>query len=160
MYTLFQHRLTAWHFALGFALAGLILVFIGAALLVFPYKAVANPETQSELLYDLLGSVDYQTNGQFNNVNDDRIQRRVKWLINSHRLDGKHGAAYIRNLNSKQIVWTASSDALSFDTSLASRVYDLQFIHVNHYQLAIQNFWVRFNSKREEFQMVVALPSF
>ena len=159
MESVWQRHAAARQFALGFALIGLMLTLIGAVLLAFPLKVTASQTVQGKLLYDLLGHLDYQRNGQFSAVNDERMQRRLKRLLVENHLDGINGFAYIRHLNSRTIVWGAKAPALDDRAPFSANGYELQFVHAARYQLAVQNFWVRHNQQREEYQMVVALPT-
>ena len=160
MDSLLQRHVAARQFALGFALIGLMLTFVGAALLVFPYKVTANQELQSELLYDLLGNLDYRGDDKFVAVDDPRMQRRLQRLLADNHLDGLSGSAYIRNRNSHSIVWSGATAAMPLDTSNTQNTYKMQFVYADHHQVAVQNFWIRRNNHlREEYQMVVALPT-
>ncbi len=78
---LWGHHALARHFAVGIALAGLMLTFLAATLLVFPYKATANPEVQGELLYDLLGHLEYDGKGHFGAIDDPVMQQKLAALI-------------------------------------------------------------------------------
>ncbi|MEN9503747.1 MAG: hypothetical protein RI964_3032 [Pseudomonadota bacterium] len=155
-----QRHVAARQFALGFALIGLMLTFVGAALLVFPYKATANQELQSELLYDLLGHLDYRGDDKFVAVDDSRMQRRLQHLLADNHLDGLSGSAYIRNRNNHSIVWRSAKSATPLDTDDVKNTYNMQFVYADHRQVAVQNFWIsKSNHLREEYQMVVALPA-
>ncbi|SEA10776.1 MAG: hypothetical protein QJT81_08305 [Candidatus Thiothrix putei] len=153
-----QHR-TARHFALGIALTGLALTFLAATLLVFPYKLAANAEVQGELLYDLLGSVEYRTDGRFSAIDDPVVQQQLNALIAQKRLNGNEGAAYILNVQSNEVVWQAAATPLLFEGIVVDDVYTMQFIQTATHQLAVQNFWLKdAGNARLEFRMVVALP--
>lgn len=144
-------------FAASVAFAGLVLVFVGAALLTFPFKATANPETQAEVLYDVLGHLERQDDGHFRAITPD-IGRQLDVILAENRLDGRHGSAYIVERANGNVVWSASGFPLAFDTTAADDHYAMQFINMGGYRLAVQNFWMRDAAgERFEFRMVVAL---
>jgi hypothetical protein len=159
-----QRRLTvkphiARHFALGIALTGLMLTFLAATLLVFPYKLAANPEVQGELLYDVLGNLEYGADGYFDSVDDPVMQKKLAELLIDNRLNGHDGMAYIVNLGNGATAWSASSTSTRVDESGVNDSYVMQFTHIATHQLAVQNFWLKdAGNARLEFRMVVALP--
>jgi hypothetical protein len=146
------------HFALGIALTGLMLTFLAATLLVFPYKVAANPEVQGELLYDLLGHLEYGTDGRFGRIDSPVMQQKLESLVTENRLNGREGSAYILNLGTGETVWSASATPHQFDAIDVGNVYTMQFTQAESHQLAVQNFWLSHNNVRLEFRMVVALP--
>ncbi|MGB3918117.1 MAG: hypothetical protein WBL07_11845 [Thiothrix litoralis] len=149
----------ARQFALGIALMGLTLTFLAATLLVFPYKLAANPEVQGELLYDLLGSLEYSANGRFEVIDDPIMRHKLAGLLMNNRLNGREGVAYILNLGNGKIVWSAAATSLRVDGLGVNDSYLMQFTHTPTHQLAVQNFWLKDVGKvRLEFRMVVALP--
>jgi hypothetical protein len=149
----------ARHFALGVALTGLMLTFLAAVLLVFPYKLAANPEVQSELLYDLLGNLEYGVNGHFAAVDDPVMRQELEALVTENRLNGREGSAYILNLGNGAIVWSSAATSLRFEKVVVNSDYAMQFIQTEGHQLAVQNFWLNdAGHARLEFRMVVALP--
>ena len=150
----------ARHFALGIALTGLMLTLLAATLLVFPYKLAANPEVQGELLYDVLGNLEYSANGRFEPIDDPVLRQRLADLVVENRLNGRGGMAYIVNLRDGVTVWSAAM-AMSFgvDMPKVRDGYTMQFLQTATHQLAVQNFWLKdAGNARLEFRMVVALP--
>lgn len=159
---LLAHHAIARQFALGIALAGLMLAFMAASLLVFPYKATANPDVQGELLYDLLGHLQYGSNDRFAAVDDPAMQQRLDMMLMQNRLNTPTAAAYIVNLATGERVWSASASPLRFDAidTVPDSGYAMQFIDADDHQLAVQNFWIKdAGGIRHEFRMVLALPT-
>lgn len=147
------------HFALGIALTGLMLTFLAAALLVFPYKLAANPEVSGELLYDLLGNLEYHDAGHFSPVDDPVMQQNLKTLITQKRLNGREGVAYILNVAEGTLAWQSAPLRLVLGGVAADDTYTMQFKQTATHQLAVQNFWLKTaGNTRLEFRMVVALP--
>lgn len=145
-------------FAAGVALAGLMLVFLGASLLVFPFKVTADPKMQGEVLYNILGHLELQADGRFAAVDDPLMRAQLKQIIKGNHLDGREGSAYIVEQGGGKVVWSASGFPLAFDTSSAENHYEMQLQDNGGYHLAIQNFWMKnANGERLEFRMVVAL---
>jgi hypothetical protein len=152
------YRPLAQQFALGIALAGLVLVFVGALLLVFPPPAVANSGLQGEILYDLLGCLEYKDSGHFEQTDDLSMQVKLKRLAAEYHLNGREGSAYIQNLASHAVVWSVPGLPLVFNSQSASDSYEMQYLSSGDYRLFVQNFWVAEQAgRREEFRMVVAL---
>jgi hypothetical protein len=149
------HRPFAQQLASGIALAGLV----GALLLVFPPKAVANTGLQGDVLYDLLGCLEYRNGGRFEQIDDPSLQAKLGRLVAEYHLDGREGSAYIQNLASHAIVWGVPALPLVFDNRGVSDTYEMQYLLSGDYRLFVQNFWVGNQAgKREAFRMVVALP--
>lgn len=156
---LLAHDAVARKFALGIALTGLMLAFMAASMLVFPYKATANPEIQGELLYDLLGHLEYDDHGRFAPVDDPYMQQRLQTLMLESRLNILPASAYIINQATGQMVWSVNANSPRFDSVDVALGYAMQFITTPGHQLAVQNFWLRDDADaRIEFRMVVALP--
>lgn len=152
-------RNIARHFALGVALTGLMLTFLAAALLVFPYKLAANPEVQGELLYDLLGSLEYRDDGRFSPVDDPVMRQHLKTLVTQKRLNGREGGAYILNVRNGRVVWQSAPLRAELGVVAVGDTYTMQFKQTTMHQLAVQNFWLKAaGNTRLEFRMVVALP--
>lgn len=147
----------AQRFAAGIALAGLMLTFVGASLLVFPYKVTASPASQADLLYDLLGHLDYTQDRGFHAVDDAAMQGVLLRMIEKNNLDGREGSAYIIDLGSGKVLWSASGFPLDFELSDLSSGYEIQYHHNGGYHLTVQNFWQRVGLQRQELRMVVAL---
>lgn len=149
----------ARRFALGVALMGLMLTCLAAALLVFPYKLAANPEVQGELLYDVLGQLEYVDNGRFEVIDDPAMRQKLAALLASNHLNRREGSAYILNLGSGETVWSAAPTPLHFGGLAVNSRYVMQFTHTATHQLAVQNFWLTDSGNaRQEFRMIVALP--
>jgi len=152
-------RNIARHFALGIALTGLMLTFLAAVLLVFPYKLAANPEVQGELLYDLLGSLEYQDDGRFSPIDDPVMRQNLKTLTTQKRLNGREGVAYILNVRNGMVVWQSAPVRSELGAVAVDDTYTMQFKQTPTHQLAVQNFWLKAaGNTRVEFRMVVALP--
>jgi hypothetical protein len=152
-------RNIARHFALGVALTGLLLTFLAAVLLVFPYKLAANPEVQGELLYDLLGSLEYRDDGRFSPIDDPAMQHNLKTLTTQKRLNGREGVAYILNARNGVVVWQSAPVRAELGAVAVDDTYTMQFKQTPTHQLAVQNFWLKAaGNTRLEFRMVVALP--
>jgi hypothetical protein len=151
-------RPIARHFALGIALTGLMLTLLAATLLVFPYKLAANPEVQSELLYDVLGNLEYSADGRFGAIDDPFMRQRLANLVIENRLNGRGGVAYIVNLNNGEIMWHSAAMPNGFVVPEVDNAYTMQFLQTASHQLAVQNFWLKnAGNARIEFRMVVAL---
>lgn len=157
---LLARHVIARRFALGIALTGLMLAFLAASSLVFPYKAAANPEVQGELLYDLLGHLNYDGNGRFGPIDDDlSMQRELYKLIAENHLNAPVASAYILNVNTGDVAWSAAANPQRYDSVKVAPGYDMQFITLSDRQLAAQNFWIRNqDGSRAEFRMLVVLP--
>lgn len=156
-----SRHVSARSVALGVALAGLMLAFLAASLLVFPYKAVANPEVQGELLYDLLGHLEYDAaSGRFGQIADaPPMQEKLNALIVGNQLDVPPATAYIMNLGDNAVVWGTSPDPAQLSIPDIAPGYTMQFVTTQEQQIAVQNFWLRGGGgERIEFRMVVALP--
>lgn len=153
------HRPLAQQIALGIALAGLMLVFVGGFLLAFPPKAVANAGLQDALLYDVLGCLEYKDGGHFTPIEDVSTKLKLKRLLAEYHLNDREGSVYIKNTATNRIAWSVLALPLVFNTQNASDTYDMQFLSNGDYRLLVQNFWVEGQSgKHETFRMVVALP--
>lgn len=148
--------------ALGMALVGLMLAFVATSLLVFPYKVAANPEMQGELLYDLLGHLEYDAaSGRFGQIDGDpAMQQKLNALIVGNHLDMQPASAYVINLGNGNVVWSAAPDPRQIAIPALAPGYAMQFVNTPEQQIAVQNFWLRGGAgERIEFRMVVALPT-
>lgn len=130
--------------------------------LVFSPKAQASSEEQTlhtQLLYDVLGRVEYDGGGRFTPVKDAAMLQELKAMIATHQLGSATATAYIRNVSRNMLAWAASPTArLLPQQELGS--YTLRFVRVDDLNVAVQNFWIKHaNGQREEFQMVLALPA-
>lgn len=157
---LLVHDAAARKLALGLALAGLMLSFVAASLVVFPYKAAANPEVRGEVLYELLGHLQYSDDGRFTAVDDPAMQQRLALLLLQNRLTVPGAAAYIVELAQGTVVWSASPKVVPVEGSAVEPGYGMQFLHTGGQPLVVQNFWLNTaDGSRREFRMVLALPA-
>lgn len=140
-------------------------IFIYALLTIFlfisPSEARAHGEKSlhTQLLYDVLGRLEYDEGGRFTPVKDEVMLQELEAMITTHQLGSATATAYIRNVSRNMLAWAASPTArLLPQQELGS--YTLRFIRVDDLNVAIQNFWIKHtDGQREEFQMVLALPA-
>lgn len=142
-------------------LAIFIYALVAIFLFVFSPKTQASEEQalHTQLLYDVLGRVEYDDGGRFIPVKDTAMLQELKAMITTHQLGSATATAYIRNVSRNMLAWAASPTArLLPQQELGS--YTLRFVRVDDLNVAVQNFWIKHaDGQREEFQMVLALPA-
>lgn len=140
------------------AFMGLLLMALVTALLAFPLKAAADPQHQEDLLYALLGSLDYSADGRFIPVTDPAMQKRLPQLVHDYDLATPAASAYIIDTHRSVIVWSPAAEPLRFEYLPVAADYALQTFDTGTHSVMVQPFWRMDAGVRREFRMVVALP--
>lgn len=115
--------------------------------------------SKAQLLYDVLGSLEYTDDGKFAPVNDVAGQSSLNELIKQYALERPEASIYILNLSQHILAWSAAEQVKQYDTSTAKAdIYDVQVVEDGNIPLLVQNFWVKqTDGSRMEFRMVLVL---
>ena len=159
MELLVPHQTASKRFVLGFVWTGLIMLLMATLLAALPQRVRAEQNKSGELLYGLLGYLEWQPDYTFAPVDDVTMQKKLAQLITHNRLDALDKVAYIRERFTHTLAWEAIPTSRQFDTSAARDTYDLQTFSSEGHQLTVQNFWLTNANTRLEYQMVVVFPN-
>lgn len=113
---------------------------------------------QEELLFSILGRLDYTDNHKFVAVNDPTVQQELKNLLATNKLDGVHGAACIYNKKNWTLAWGEPLMHLPLHTLFEPSDNLLQFKKLEKYRFAALNFWIKNDDgSKDYFQLIIAL---
>jgi hypothetical protein len=157
-----QHHLSATiRHALWLALLMYVLVFI--------FWLFASSDThadeggrlsQTQLLYEVLGSLEYAGDGKFTPVAHVAVEQSLNELIKKHGFDHPEASVYVLNLSQNTFAWSAVAQPTQYDTSaVKADVYATQSTHDGETHLLVQNFWVKQDDGSHlDCRMVMVVP--